>query len=56
MTAAPGRAPSPLATLIVLTTAYVLSQYFRTALAVVAPEIARDLKLDPAMLGTLSSA
>lgn len=33
-----------------------LSQFFRTALAVVAPEIARDLDLAPAELGALSSA
>jgi predicted MFS family arabinose efflux permease len=47
---------SALPTLTVLTLAYVLSQFFRTALAVVAPEIARDLALDPARLGVLSSA
>ena len=47
---------SALPTLAVLTLAYVLSQFFRTALAVVAPEIARDLGLDPARLGILSSA
>jgi predicted MFS family arabinose efflux permease len=47
---------SALPTLAVLTLAYVLSQFFRTALAVVAPEIARDLVLDPARLGILSSA
>ena len=45
-----------LPTLAVLTGAYLLSQFFRTALAVVAPEIARDLALDPARLGVLSSA
>lgn len=56
MSAAPAHVPSPLATLTVLTTAYVLSQYFRTAIAVVAPEISRDLQLDPASLGALSSA
>jgi predicted MFS family arabinose efflux permease len=43
-------------TLGVLAAAYVLSQFFRTALAVVAPEIAADLNLDPARLGILSSA
>jgi predicted MFS family arabinose efflux permease len=43
-------------TLAVLAAAYVLSQFFRTALAVVAPEIAADLGLDPARLGALSSA
>ena len=36
--------------------AYVLSQFFRTAIAVVAPELARDLHLDPTRLGILSSA
>ena len=45
-----------LPTLAVLAAAYVLSQFFRTALAVVAPEIAADLGLDPARLGMLSSA
>jgi predicted MFS family arabinose efflux permease len=45
-----------LPTLAVLAAAYVLSQFFRTALAVVAPEIAADLGLDPARLGVLSSA
>ncbi len=45
-----------LPTLAVLAAAYVLSQFFRTALAVVAPEIASDLALDPARLGVLSSA
>lgn len=47
---------SALPTLAALTLAYVLSQFFRTSLAVVAPEIARDLALDPARLGALSSA
>lgn len=47
---------SALPTLVVLALAYVLSQFFRTALAVVAPEIARDLGLDAAGLGILSSA
>ena len=45
-----------LPTLAVLTGAYLLSQFFRTALAVVAPEIAHDLALDSARLGVLSSA
>jgi predicted MFS family arabinose efflux permease len=55
--AAPVPAPaSALPTLAALTAAYVLSQFFRTALAVVAPEIARDLALDPSRLGVLSSA
>ena len=49
-------AGAALPTLGVLAAAYVLSQFFRTALAVVAPEIAADLGLDPARLGILSSA
>lgn len=59
MTPAAGRSdgvPAVLPTLVVLTLAYVLSQFFRTAIGVVAPEIARDLGLDPARLGILSSA
>lgn len=48
MTALPG--------LAALSLAYVVSQFFRTAIAVVAPELARDLDLDPARLGLLSSA
>ena len=51
-----GRPMAALPTLAVLTGAYLLSQFFRTALAVVAPEIAHDLALDPARLGVLSSA
>lgn len=47
---------SALPGLAALTVAYVLSQFFRTALAVVAPELAADLGLDPARLGVLSSA
>ena len=49
-------APGPLAGLAALTSAYVLSQFFRTALGVVAPEIASDLGLEPARLGVLSAA
>ena len=51
-----GSSWAALPTLAVLAAAYVLSQFFRTALAVVAPEIAADLGLDPARLGVLSSA
>ena len=51
-----GSSWAALPTLAVLAAAYVLSQFFRTALAVVAPEIAADLGLDPARLGMLSSA
>ena len=47
---------SALPGLAALAVAYVLSQFFRTALAVVAPELAADLGLDPARLGVLSSA
>jgi predicted MFS family arabinose efflux permease len=50
------RTVGPLAGLVALTSAYVLSQFFRTALGVVAPEIARDLGLEPARLGILSAA
>jgi predicted MFS family arabinose efflux permease len=46
----------PLAGLLALTAAYTLSQFFRTALAVVAPEIAADLGLDAFRLGVLSAA
>jgi predicted MFS family arabinose efflux permease len=47
---------SPVPGLVALTAAYVLSQFFRTALAVVAPEVAADLGLDPGRLGALSAA
>lgn len=50
------RTAGPLAGLAALTAAYVLSQFFRTALGVVAPEVARDLGLDPSRLGVLSAA
>ncbi len=42
--------------LAALSVAYVLSQFFRTAIAVVAPELVHDLQLDPTRLGILSSA
>ncbi|MGD9510648.1 MAG: MFS transporter [Geminicoccaceae bacterium] len=45
-----------LPSLAALSLAYVVSQFFRTAIAVVAPELAHDLGLDPARLGVLSSA
>lgn len=45
----------PLAGLAALTLAYILSQFFRTSLAVIAPEISRDLELTPQDLGLLSS-
>jgi predicted MFS family arabinose efflux permease len=38
-----------------LTFAFVLSQFFRTCLAVIAPELQHDLGLSPAGFGTLSS-
>jgi predicted MFS family arabinose efflux permease len=38
-----------------LTFAFTLSQFFRTCLAVIAPELQRDLDLSPAGFGTLSS-
>lgn len=39
-----------------LTAAYVLSQFFRSYVAVVAPEMTRDLSLTPAQFGAFSSA
>ncbi|HEX2525935.1 MAG TPA: MFS transporter [Geminicoccus sp.] len=45
----------PLASLAALSLAYILSQFFRTSLAVIAPEISRDLALTPQDLGFLSS-
>ena len=46
---------SAVAALVALTVAYVLSQFFRTMLGVIAPEIARDLGLGATALGTLSA-
>ena len=40
----------------VLLLAYTLSQFYRSFLAVVSGDLVRDLKLDPAQLGTLSAA
>lgn len=51
-----GRRRGPLPGLAALALAYLLSQFFRTALGVVAPEIAADLGLPPARLGLLSAA
>lgn len=45
----------PLASFAALTLAYILSQFFRTSLAVIAPEISRDLDLTAQDLGFLSS-
>lgn len=50
------RAAGPLPGLVALTVANTLSQFFRIALGLVAPEMARDLALAPAALGTLSAA
>ncbi|MES2184631.1 MAG: MFS transporter [Pseudomonadota bacterium] len=44
------------AALAALTGAFALSQFFRSCLAVVAPELQRDLELSPAGFGALSSA
>ncbi|MBT9288449.1 MFS transporter [Prosthecodimorpha staleyi] len=43
-------------TYAVLVAAYLLSQFFRAFLAVIAPELARDIGLDPADLGLVSGA
>ena len=45
-----------MATYAVLVAAYLLSQFFRAFLAVVAPELARDVGLDPTGLGLVSAA
>ena len=42
--------------LAALTGAFAMSQFFRSCLAVMAPELSRDLALDPAGFGALSSA
>ncbi len=41
--------------LVALTGAYTLSQFFRTYIAVIAPELSRDLSLGPSEFGWLSS-
>ncbi|TDR89562.1 MFS transporter [Enterovirga rhinocerotis] len=41
---------------LVLLFAYTLSQFYRSFLAVVSADMTRDLRLDPAALGTLSAA
>ncbi len=43
-------------TLIVLIFGYLLSQFYRSFLAVIAPELARDVHLDAAWLGIVSAA
>ncbi len=45
----------PMLTFTVLLLAYVLSQFFRAFLAIVAGDLARDLGLDPRQLGDLSA-
>lgn len=46
---------SPTIGLAAFAFAYVISQFYRTAIAVVAPEVAADLDLDATLLGTLSA-
>lgn len=45
-----------MATYAILVVAYLLSQFFRAFLAVIAPELSRDIGLDPADLGLVSGA
>jgi MFS family permease len=45
-----------LATFLILLLAYILSQFFRAFLAVVAGDLSRDLGLGPADLGTMAAA
>ena len=45
-----------MASLAVFALAYTLSQFFRSFVAVIAPELSADLGLDPTGLGTLSAA
>jgi len=45
-----------LPTLVVLVFGYLLSQFYRSFLAVIAPELARDVGLDAAWLGIVSAA
>ena len=47
--------PSPARGLAAMTFALTLSQFFRSCLAVMAPEVQADLQLSPAGFGTLSS-
>jgi len=42
--------------LVALTGAFAMSQFYRSCLAVMAPELSQDLGLDPAGFGALSSA
>ena len=45
-----------MATLVVLVFGYLLSQFYRSFLAVIAPELAADVHLGPAELGVVSAA
>jgi MFS family permease len=47
---------TPLPTLVVLVFGYLLSQFYRSFLAVIAPELSRDVGLDAAWLGLVSAA
>lgn len=47
---------SPFVGLGALAFAYLVSQFYRTSIGVVAPEVAADLGLDATLLGTLSAA
>lgn len=47
---------TPLPTLVVLVFGYLLSQFYRSFLAVIAPELTRDVGLDAAWLGLVSAA
>ena len=47
---------TPLPTLAVLIFGYLLSQFYRSFLAVIAPELTRDVGLDAAWLGLVSAA
>lgn len=49
------RAPGPRQIFVLFTTAYFLSYFFRTANAVIAGDLARDLTLDAAELGLMTS-
>jgi MFS family permease len=48
--------PDRVPTLVVLVFGYLLSQFYRSFLAVIAPELAADVHLGPAELGMVSAA
>jgi len=50
------RSPSTAAAVAALTGALALSQFFRSCLAVIAPELSHDLQLTPVTFGVLSSS